>query len=129
MNINKFLNAFNTFVSHERTENLSDEAKISLFKVYCDINFKESNPVNSRSRSSSRRRSNNPPPISGKQRGLIKSLIEDGHLDDQDLDNLNIKQASDLIEVGLNNKNNANNEEEENETEFAGSYNTGSLFE
>ena len=106
--IDKFVTKFKEFAEHEDLEDLTDEAKATLFGVYLSVLRPSPAPVapvkpsGPKSQSNSRVRKPNRP-ATDKQKKLIDKFIRQGKLDeDTDTVKLTVGEASSLIEQGIN---------------------------
>jgi len=123
MNYDKFIAEFQSFCENETVTELSSESQVSLFGTYCNVMVNMNT-----SKSKSRPQPHSKGGATGKQIGFIKTLIKQGNLPEDSLeDDLSKKEASDLIEQGLRDKKDKKKPKEEQE-DFAGSYNVGGLF-
>jgi hypothetical protein len=111
--ISKFIATFEKFSESETAADLTDEARVALFGVYCQTMSQlqspkpapKAQPEPSKPAKSRGRRIRNPNrPATYKQLKLVAEMIENGQLDDDvDTDNITISQASSLIDQGIKN--------------------------
>ncbi|MHA2135846.1 MAG: hypothetical protein ACW99J_18470 [Candidatus Thorarchaeota archaeon] len=128
--IDKFIEKYREFDSHEDLTDLSSEARIALFGVFLQalqlekpsVPQPQSQPAPA---SSGNRRISKPNrAATSKQKGFIRTLIRQGKLDDDvDVSNLTVATASALIDQGVKSQPKpAAVPEPEPEGEFTGSY-------
>jgi hypothetical protein len=138
--ISKFIATFEKFSESESVADLTDEARVALFGVYCQTMSQLQKPAAPPAKpaktepTKSRRRIRNPNrPATYKQLKLIAEMIEKGQLDDDvDTDNITILEASSLIDQGIKNGKRPKRapapaprpepEDEDEDEEFQGAY-------